>query len=519
MQPKLTVFLADDSFVVRERLAGMLAYLPGIEVVGQAENADEAIERIRQLQPHAVVLDIHMPPVGSSPDGEVQNGIDVLETLKREFPEMFVVMLSNYHYAQYRQKCKECGADAFLHKTREFEQVGEVLSREWLKLKDNPQTNASEDAKPLSASPLPVQSRPLPPDLRAQMRVPYTLRRVPLPDFATLLCPPQEVSSGDVLLVQLQKMGRNTRFELSSGRLCNLHEGDVLAVVVGNRYATEQFEGYAQMDGQACDLLSMGGLCGLVRSKHSGVSAPTRLHVLGALGDADGRALQLRNYALPLQNDKTRPRTIVVCGTSMDSGKTYSAFSLIFGLQSHGHRVGAYKLTGTAAGRDTWSMFDAGAFPALDFIDGGYPSTFLCPLEELLRLHDCLSYHVKSQGADWVVIEIADGLLQGETAALLQNPQFQNTVDAWIFAAGDPLAATGGVSVLRSWNIEPLALSGKFTQSPLSMREATHATGVPCLTSRDLKGGELNERLVDAVGGLDRNGAPFARVQDEANKQ
>jgi hypothetical protein len=199
----------------------------------------------------------------------------------------------------------------------------------------------------------------------------------------------------------------------------------------------------------------------------------------------------------------------------MDSGKTYTAFSLIFGLATHGHRVAAYKLTGTAAGRDTWSMLDAGAEPAMDFIDGGWASTYLCNLDELLDIHSLLSTHAADQSADWVVIEVADGLLQAETSALLQDPRFTSTVDVWVFAAGDPLAATGGVSVLRGWGIEPLALSGRFTMSPLSIREARGATGLPCPTARKIQYGDLNEQLVDAVGGLDAIGLP--EVKDNSD--
>jgi len=527
MPNKLKVLIADDSFLVRERLSGLLSSLSEVEVVGQARDAYEATTEIRRLQPDAVVLDIHMPPAdGSTPhnDAAIRDGIDVLTAIKQDARAPYIIILSNYHYTQYREKCMLAGADAFLHKTKEFDRVPELLldlmrsrdhnGREAAAADDHAADGATTlDAHPTEAHALNGHDiKPLPQEIKSRLRVPYALRRVPPASFAFLLPCPRSVHAGDALLVRLEKMGRNTRFELASGRLCNLHEGDLMAVAVGNRYATEQFEGYADIDGQFCDLLSMGGLCGLVKSKHAGVPDPTRLRILGAIGTEDGRALHLRDYALPPVAASRRPRTIVVCGTSMDSGKTYTAFSLIFGLQSQGHRVGAYKLTGTAAGRDTWSMLDAGADPVLDFIDGGHPSTYLCQPEELLDLHDLLSGHVAVEGADWLVIEVADGLLQAETAALLQSPRFTSTVDAFIFAAGDPLAATGGVSVLRTWGIEPIALSGRFTMSPLGIKEAKAATGLPCLTARKLQYGDLNERLVDLVGGLEPSGSPKLRA-------
>jgi hypothetical protein len=95
-----------------------------------------------------------------------------------------------------------------------------------------------------------------------------------------------------------------------------------------------------------------------------------------------------------------------------------------------------------------------------------------------------------------VVVEIADGLLQNETAALLQDRRFTRTVDAWVFAAGDPLGAAGGVRVLRKWGIEPVAISGVVSMSALGIREAQIATDLPCLTARSLQCGDLNSQLL-----------------------
>lgn len=332
-------------------------------------------------------------------------------------------------------------------------------------------------------------------EVTRSMRIPYALRRVPEARMACLLPLGDSPQAGEIALAQLEKIGKNAGLELANGRRCNLREGDLLAVVFGNRYATQQFEGYSRVDGDCCDLLSMGGLCGLVQSKHASVAEPTKLRVLGAIGDAEGRPLRLCDFALAPRPALGQPRVVVVCGTSMDAGKTHTAMSLIVGLRRQEQRVAAIKLTGTACGRDTWSMLDAGASPALDFVDGGYASTYLCILEHLLDLYGLLRAHAAAQGAEWVVVEIADGLLQEETAALLQSSHFSATVDAWVFATSDPLAAVGGVGVLRRWGIEVTAISGLISLSPLGMREAQVAAGVPCLTARELQQGKLNAVL------------------------
>jgi hypothetical protein len=203
-----------------------------------------------------------------------------------------------------------------------------------------------------------------------------------------------------------------------------------------------------------------------------------------------------------------QPNVVVVCGTSMDAGKTHTVMSLIMGLRKQGLSVAGIKLTGTATGKDTWNMLDAGACIALDFVDGGFPSTYLSTLDELLHLYNLLVTRAAAAGASWVVVEIADGLLQRETAALLQHPGFAASVRAWVFAAGDPLAAAGGVGVLRRWAIEPLAVSGVVSMSPLGMKETQVATQLPCLTAGELQSGALNARLQGTIS--KRAGSLFA---------
>lgn len=108
------IFIADDSDQVRRRLVDLLSEIEGAEVIGQARNHAEAIEGIRSLQPHVVILDIQMP--GGS-------GIDVLKEIKQDDQPPVVMMLTNHASPQYRKKCLEWGADFFLDKSREMERL------------------------------------------------------------------------------------------------------------------------------------------------------------------------------------------------------------------------------------------------------------------------------------------------------------------------------------------------------------------------------------------------------------
>lgn len=111
----MKVFLVDDSPEIRQRLSEMLDGLEGIEIIGQADKASTAINFIHAVKPDVVLLDIQL--VGH------ETGIDVLEQVEREKPPPKVIMLTNYPYPQYRQRCLQAGADFFFDKSIEFEKV------------------------------------------------------------------------------------------------------------------------------------------------------------------------------------------------------------------------------------------------------------------------------------------------------------------------------------------------------------------------------------------------------------
>lgn len=116
---KLQVFLVEDSPVICLRLKRMLADVQ-VDVIGEAQDAQEAIEGILKEKPDVVILDIHL---------RTGNGIDVLQNLKKNMPASKVIVLTNYPYPQYRQKCLEAGADFFFVKSTQFDQIVPVLTQ------------------------------------------------------------------------------------------------------------------------------------------------------------------------------------------------------------------------------------------------------------------------------------------------------------------------------------------------------------------------------------------------------
>ena len=111
----MKVFLVDDSVVIRQRLKRMLADVEQLQVIGEAGDAQAATtDAILEQKPDVILLDIHLL------DG---SGIDVLERLKKANPTVVVIILTDYPFPQYRQKCMEAGADYFFVKSTQFDQV------------------------------------------------------------------------------------------------------------------------------------------------------------------------------------------------------------------------------------------------------------------------------------------------------------------------------------------------------------------------------------------------------------
>ena len=115
----MKVFIADDSVLVKERVISMLSDLSFIEIIGKAENADEAIEKVRELKPDVVILDIRMPG----------NGIIALQKIKEIENAPTVIMFTNYPYEQYRKKCLDSGAEHFFSKSEGIEKIINVLNQ------------------------------------------------------------------------------------------------------------------------------------------------------------------------------------------------------------------------------------------------------------------------------------------------------------------------------------------------------------------------------------------------------
>ena len=324
----------------------------------------------------------------------------------------------------------------------------------------------------------------------------YTTRRVPFSEAGYLISGGVVPAPGDLVLARVDRLGQHKRIELGNGRRAPLFQGDEIILCYGHRYAPDQFEGEIPNSLEPCHMVAAGGIAACAISKHTSRKAATRITPLGLLSDARGRPVNLADHALaPASPETSLPMTIAVVGTSMNAGKTTTAAYLIRGLANAGLKVGAAKLTGTGAGGDTWLMIDAGAELVLDFTDAGYASTHRVALSELEDIVTTLTAHLQRAGVDVIVLEVADGLFQEETSALLCSPVFRQTVNGIIFAAADAMGAATGVNWLYDHDLPVVAISGRLTGAPLVVRETQGATGLPVMGLEQLSDPGIAETI------------------------
>ncbi len=106
-EPSITVLLVDDHALVRRGFRRMLEDDPDIQVVGEAEDGQQAVDRALQLRPRVVVMDFALP---------VMNGAAAAGQILRSAPEIAILMLSMHSESSYVRTCLDAGARGYLLK-------------------------------------------------------------------------------------------------------------------------------------------------------------------------------------------------------------------------------------------------------------------------------------------------------------------------------------------------------------------------------------------------------------------
>ena len=107
MSNKIRVMLVDDHAVVRSGLSAFLSVNPDLELVGEAENGQQAVTRAGLLQPDVILMDIMMP---------VLDGVAATQAIKRQHPQIQIVALTSFQEDELVQNALKAGAVGYLMK-------------------------------------------------------------------------------------------------------------------------------------------------------------------------------------------------------------------------------------------------------------------------------------------------------------------------------------------------------------------------------------------------------------------
>lgn len=110
----IRILLVDDQYLIRQGLRSILESNEDIQVIGEAENGQQAIEQIAALQPDLVLMDIRMP---------VMDGVAATKAIAQQYPEIKVLILSTFDDDEYVFQAMRLGAKGYLLKDTEPDEL------------------------------------------------------------------------------------------------------------------------------------------------------------------------------------------------------------------------------------------------------------------------------------------------------------------------------------------------------------------------------------------------------------
>jgi NarL family two-component system response regulator LiaR len=116
----IRVMLVDDHEIVRRGLAVFLGGFDDMELVGQAENGQEALERYRELEPDVVLMDLVMPTM---------DGPTAIRALRAEYPKVKVVALTTFRDKELVHQTLQAGAVGYLYKDASVDELADAIRR------------------------------------------------------------------------------------------------------------------------------------------------------------------------------------------------------------------------------------------------------------------------------------------------------------------------------------------------------------------------------------------------------
>ena len=168
---------------------------------------------------------------------------------------------------------------------------------------------------------------------------------------------------------------------------------------------------------------------------------------------------------------------VALAGTCMEAGKTAAACAIVSRMRHRGLVVDAFKATGVSLRRDILAMEDAGARRSMIFTDLGVVTTTRANGPALTRT---MLTELAAGKPDVIVFELGDGILGTYGVdAILECPDIRAALTGVVLSANDPVAAWGGVKLLRErFGIEPCVVTGPATDNSVGVEIIEKQLGV-----------------------------------------
>jgi hypothetical protein len=315
---------------------------------------------------------------------------------------------------------------------------------------------------------------------------------------------------GVVVVVEVldNKSTYNT-LELTSGRMAKVNKGDIVVGALGHRRALFGYSGHVPKQVQAGDIVQMlniGGVLGVCDSVNPDKGKPFDCRVLGGvlsfpyLGERIGVPARVghRRLNLDAKLDTRNVPVVALAGTCMEAGKTAAACAVISRMRHRRLIIDAFKATGVSLRRDILAMEDAGARRSAIFTDFGVVTTTQVNGPALTRT---MLSELAAGKPDVIVFELGDGILGSYGVdAILECSDIRGALTGVILSANDPVAAWGGVKLLRErFGIEPCVVTGPATDNQVGVDIITSQLGVSAFNAISA-GTALGDRVLEAIG-------------------
>jgi hypothetical protein len=321
-----------------------------------------------------------------------------------------------------------------------------------------------------------------------------------------------EIPSEEGVMIVAEILNNKSTYntlELASGRMAKVARGDVVVGALGPRQALFGYSGHVPdslRPGDIIQMLNIGGVMGVCDSATPDKGRPFDCRVLGVvlqfpfLGERIGVPARVgyRRVNPEAALDARGVPVVALAGSCMEAGKTAAAAAIVARMRHRGLVVDAFKATGVSLRRDIMAFEDAGARKTMIFTDLGVVTTSARNGPALTRT---MLTELAAGKPDVIVFELGDGLLGSYGVdAILAAPDIRAALSGVVLSANDPVAAWGGVRLLRErFHIEPCMVTGPATDNQVGVDIIGQQLRVGAINAIS-NPAALGDAIIDTVG-------------------